>query len=224
MAGKKRPRQSIEDSTSAECPFKIRFHDTKTQTQKKTKKTKGGVADDDANNGASKQLSPFAPTGKFHTHETLDRYYVVQPQKKWSEMTRYSSFISMYPNPIGLTMRVRYAPPSTCVDSITVNQTKYFCGNYAFVTSQQSVKRQKESETEAPDQPTHSVDDWVAHILEIRASDEHHVYARVYWMYWPDELPPKTIDGKKRIKGRQPYHGNHELIASNHSKSGAHMR
>lgn len=64
-----------------------------------------------------------------------------------------------------------------------------------------------------------SDDDWVARILEIRASDEHHVYARVYWMYWPDELPPGTQDGKKHVSGRQPYHGRNELIASNLSMS-----
>jgi hypothetical protein len=63
-----------------------------------------------------------------------------------------------------------------------------------------------------------SGDDWVARILEIRASDEHHVYARVYWMYWPHELPQGTHDGKKTVQGRQPYHGMNELIASNHSK------
>ncbi len=63
-----------------------------------------------------------------------------------------------------------------------------------------------------------SGDDWVARILEIRASDEHHVYARVCWMYWPDELPQGTRAGKKAIRGRQPYHGINELVASNHSK------
>ena len=63
-----------------------------------------------------------------------------------------------------------------------------------------------------------SDDDWVARILEIRASDEHHVYARVYWMYWPDELPQGTHDGKKVVHSRQAYHGMNELVASNHSK------
>jgi hypothetical protein len=61
-------------------------------------------------------------------------------------------------------------------------------------------------------------DDWVARILEIRASDEHHVYARIYWMYWPDEIPAGSHDGKKSVQGRQPYHGKLELIASNHSE------
>jgi hypothetical protein len=59
---------------------------------------------------------------------------------------------------------------------------------------------------------------WIAYILEIRAVDENRVFARVYWMYWPDELPPGTFNGKKSIRGRQPYHGRNELIASNHSK------
>jgi len=47
---------------------------------------------------------------------------------------------------------------------------------------------------------------WVARVLEIRAEDEAHVYLRVYWMYWPEELPG----------GRQYYHGAKELVASNH--------
>ena len=47
---------------------------------------------------------------------------------------------------------------------------------------------------------------WVARVLEIRAVDEAHVYLRVYWLYWPEELPG----------GRQPYHGYKELVASNH--------
>jgi hypothetical protein len=46
---------------------------------------------------------------------------------------------------------------------------------------------------------------WVAKVLEIRAGDPEHIYMRVYWMYRPEDLP----------KGRQPYHGQNELIASN---------
>ncbi|KAI9769343.1 MAG: hypothetical protein M1840_004044 [Geoglossum simile] len=49
-------------------------------------------------------------------------------------------------------------------------------------------------------------DFWVAKVLEIRALDAQHVYVRVVWYYWPDELPG----------GRSYYHGKSELIASNH--------
>src|SRR5256714_1160403 len=46
---------------------------------------------------------------------------------------------------------------------------------------------------------------WVAKVLEVRAKDDQHVYLRVFWLYWPDELPNK----------RQSYHGGNELIMSN---------
>lgn len=84
-----------------------------------------------------------------------------------------------------------------------------------------TVEKQRSLTTrDGPEQPPRrrSQDEWVARILEIRASDEHHVYARVYWMYWPDELWAGTKDGNKIVQGRQPYHGKSELIASNHSK------
>lgn len=60
--------------------------------------------------------------------------------------------------------------------------------------------------------------DWLAYILEIRASDENHVYARVYWLYQPDDLPRHQHRGRRCPAGRQPYHGADEVIASNHSK------
>ncbi|KAK9372375.1 uncharacterized protein V1513DRAFT_460645 [Lipomyces chichibuensis] len=47
---------------------------------------------------------------------------------------------------------------------------------------------------------------WIGRVLEIRASDPSHVYVRLFWMYWPNELPG----------GRRYYHGNKELVASNH--------
>ena len=46
---------------------------------------------------------------------------------------------------------------------------------------------------------------WIGRILECRASDPSHVFLRVMWLYWPDELP----------MGRQIYHGSRELVASN---------
>ncbi|KAI9828693.1 MAG: hypothetical protein M1832_001796 [Thelocarpon impressellum] len=49
-------------------------------------------------------------------------------------------------------------------------------------------------------------DFWVAHVLEVRAVDQQHVYVRVFWCYWPTELPG----------GRDYYHGSDELVPSNH--------
>ncbi|MCJ1380328.1 hypothetical protein MMC17_003431 [Xylographa soralifera] len=47
---------------------------------------------------------------------------------------------------------------------------------------------------------------WIARVLEVRASSPSAVYLRVYWMYWPTELP----------SGQEYYHGKSELVASNH--------
>ena len=55
-----------------------------------------------------------------------------------------------------------------------------------------------------PDEDEHHF--WIARVLEVRAVDPQHVYLRVYWMYWPSELPT----------GRMSYHGKNELVASNH--------
>ncbi|KAK9451612.1 uncharacterized protein V1518DRAFT_20146 [Limtongia smithiae] len=47
---------------------------------------------------------------------------------------------------------------------------------------------------------------WIGRVLEIRAIDKSNVYIRLFWMYWPSELPG----------GRKYYHGNKELVASQH--------
>lgn len=49
------------------------------------------------------------------------------------------------------------------------------------------------------------IQEWLGKVLEIRKGDSEHVYIRIYWMYRPEDL-----NG-----GRQPYHGERELIASN---------
>lgn len=46
----------------------------------------------------------------------------------------------------------------------------------------------------------------IGHILEIKSLDPRHVYVRVYWMYRPQDLPLT----------KQKYHGQSELIATNH--------
>lgn len=99
-----------------------------------------------------------------------------------------------------------------------VNNHKYYNEGYVHVANDHTIERQKGEIREQMDPG--QVDEWVAKILEIRAADEHHVYARVAWMYLPDELPTGSIEGKKTVGGRQSYHGKNELIASNHSELG----
>jgi BAH domain len=47
---------------------------------------------------------------------------------------------------------------------------------------------------------------WVGQVLEVKAANTSEVWLRVFWLYWPEELP----------RGRQKHHGNQELIMSNH--------
>ncbi|KAI0460047.1 hypothetical protein F5B21DRAFT_453024 [Xylaria acuta] len=183
---RKRPRP--DEDTQAECPFTV-AHPDPNEKDKKTKRRRQ-ESEDQPIPKISLQASPFSPMGKFKdANNTMDRYYQVHPHQKWMDMTRYNSFV--------------------------LNGVKYYSEGFIFVANNSTIERQKN-----PGEPRQSrqksEDDWVARILEIRASDEHHVYARVYWMYWPDELPAGTQEGKKSIQGRQSYHGQNELIASNH--------
>jgi hypothetical protein len=217
-SARKRPRAEPEDNR-AECPFSIKIVDPKDKEQKKKKRrrTENGE-DEDASQKINIQMSPFAPCGKFKTHETMDLYYQVDPAKRWTDMTRYNSFVRKFtPLLLSCARRLRSTFPLTRCR--TVNGIKYFSEGFIYVANDSSIERQKAVNNNEPMQyRKKSDDDWVARILEIRASDEHHVYARVYWMYWPDELPQGTHDGRKTIQGRQPYHGINELVASNHSK------
>jgi len=188
MQARKRPRNESED-LRAECPFTVRIVDPNQKDAGKKKKRRRTEGSEEGEK-VLLQMSPFAPTGKFKTHETMDLHYQIEPAKQWSEMTRYNSFV--------------------------LNGVKYYSEGFVYVANEASLERGKAAANDPQAQTSPSDEGWVARILEIRASDEHHVYARVYWMYWPDELPAGTIDGKKVVQGRQPYHGYHELVASNH--------
>ncbi|KAI1765299.1 hypothetical protein GGR53DRAFT_465489 [Hypoxylon sp. FL1150] len=189
-SARKRPRPEVEESL-AECPFSV-IHPDPNEKEKKTKRRRQ-TSEDQPQPKILLQATPFSPRGKFKDlNNTMDRHYQVQPYQKWMDMTRYNSFV--------------------------LNGLKYWSEGFIYVANNSTLERQerqkKQGEVTQPIKK--SDDDWVARILEIRASDEHHVYARVYWMYWPDELPAGTQDGKKLVAGRQWYHGTNELIASNH--------
>lgn len=113
-------------------------------------------------------------------------------------------------------------------DILTVSEQVYKLQDYVFVQPPDGVSG-VQSNAVMEESGVHEF--WVARILEIRAKDEGHVYARViaedhsimleltplqlYWMYWPDDLP-MLKDCAVTAAGRRNYHGKHELIASNH--------
>ncbi|KAH7228454.1 uncharacterized protein BKA55DRAFT_526680 [Fusarium redolens] len=109
--------------------------------------------------------------------DSLDLLYVVGPRTAWQEMTSYKSFI--------------------------LRGLKHKLGDFVFVANEQTIKRQNINSNQA----TQDNEEWVTRILEVRALNADHVYARVHWMYRPDEIPPGTLYRSKKIQGRQSYHG-----------------
>jgi hypothetical protein len=77
----------------------------------------------------------------------------------------------------------------------TINESEFEVGQTIFV-----------SKTEEAQDAESVIQHWIGKVLEVRAGDAAHVYLRVYWLYRPEDLP----------EGRQPYHAESELIASNH--------
>lgn len=221
-ASRKRPREENEDRVEdnrAECRFSVKIINPRDKENDTKRRRTDGGQDEDASQRVSIQLSPFSPSGKFRTNSSMDLHYQVEPAQEWADMTRYNSFVrKCSPPPVPLSSRAssRKLAQSLTRQQQTVNGVKYFSEGFIYVANDSSMKRERAGAAKEPIKK--SDDDWVARILEIRASDEHHVYARVYWMYWPDELPRGSRDGRKIVRGRQPYHGTNELIASNHSE------
>jgi hypothetical protein len=92
-SSRKRPRAEPEDNR-AECPFTVKTTDHKEKDRKKKKRPRTETGEEgEGAQRAHLQMSPFAPSGKFKTHETMDIYYRVEPPKQWTDMTRYNSFV-----------------------------------------------------------------------------------------------------------------------------------
>ncbi|GJN76005.1 hypothetical protein PLICBS_010116 [Purpureocillium lilacinum] len=119
----------------------------------------------------------------------MDVSYRIEPLKGWLDMTRYK-----------------------------INNVKYYSDDFVYVANDTTVEQQKRA-IEDPDQPDTAgrKGHWVARVLEIRALDEHHVYARVYWMYSADDLPPKSAADQRPVPEQVAGYSQNELIASNHT-------
>ncbi|KAI9763412.1 MAG: hypothetical protein M1840_000543 [Geoglossum simile] len=83
--------------------------------------------------------------------------------------------------------------------SFMINQERFRVGHNVFVNHSNVAQG-----TELHDADLRKF--WAAEVLEIRANDAEHVYLRVVWYYWPEELPG----------GKRYYHGRKEFVASNH--------
>ncbi|PWI65101.1 hypothetical protein PCL_07400 [Purpureocillium lilacinum] len=175
----------------APCPFTLSDILPPIQPQVTSKKRRRNVTQDEK--GLLQTLPqkwPFVPSGDSRT-QTMEVSYRIEPLKGWLRMTRYKSF--------------------------SLNNVKYCSDDFVYVANDTTVERQKCAK-EDPDRPDRAglKEHWVARVLEIRASDEHHVYARVYWMYSPDDLPPESAADQGPVPEQVANYSQNELIASNH--------
>ncbi|RMZ81213.1 hypothetical protein DV737_g2642, partial [Chaetothyriales sp. CBS 132003] len=107
--------------------------------------------------------------------------YTIVPGTEWNEMRRYRN--------------VKYQDNDFPVDSfILVNRTYPPPAPPPADASKEQILHYQRTNM------------WVGKIREARAQSEHRVFLRVFWLYWPEELPG----------GPQVYHGQQELVLSNH--------
>ncbi|KIW65119.1 hypothetical protein PV04_07402 [Phialophora macrospora] len=119
---------------------------------------------------------PGAPELKVH--------YSVSPGSFWLELREYQ--------------RARFKEPV---------EVMYSAGQYIYVNHCLPVPAPPAANASARERLAYDKANlWVARVSEIRAVSRTEIFVRVFWLYWPDELP----------SGRRPYHGEGELVMSNH--------
>ncbi|KAL9113415.1 MAG: hypothetical protein Q9227_002456 [Pyrenula ochraceoflavens] len=107
--------------------------------------------------------------------------YAVIPGAEWSGMRIFRNFIAFLSS---------------------VGEHKFSTGEHVFINHRRNLPPPSSADDVAFDRENN----WIAKVLEVRAVDPQHVYLRVFWLYWPEELPG----------GRQAHHGDSEVVMSNH--------
>lgn len=132
--------------------------------------------------------------------------YTVRPGSKWQNMKPYRNFIGEPDqSPI---ICVAFQLILTCL-AFQVHETKFGVGDFILINHSNIPQNKLMDQTEDKAVELDRQHFWPAQVLEVRASDAQHVYLRVFWLYWPDELP----------MGRQAYHGRSEVVMSNHMET-----
>ncbi|KAF4468484.1 epoxide hydrolase 2 [Fusarium albosuccineum] len=91
-----------------------------------------------------------------------------------------------------------------------LKDTKFSLGDFVKVTNRSPYRGDRAKRMNGGSKGPRR--DRVAYILEIKAADERNVFARVYWMYWPEDMPKDKPGFSDEKLESEP----NELIASNH--------
>lgn len=116
------------------------------------------------------------------TDESMSMMFTVEPGTRWEGLKPYK--------------KMKY------------QDIEFQIGDYIYVNRQ----------TSPPEPPADSASDdemldfrkenmWVGRIQQVKALEAAEVFVRVFWLYWPNELP----------SGQRPYHGKQEMVMSNHA-------
>lgn len=95
---KKRRATESEDDKNSHCPFQATIIKVGDNLKPKKKSAKRLRQEPEQETKVFRQLSPFAQGGKFldRTYPNLDVDYRVTPSSKWTDMTRYNSFVRKF--------------------------------------------------------------------------------------------------------------------------------
>ncbi|ETI26342.1 hypothetical protein G647_03119 [Cladophialophora carrionii CBS 160.54] len=114
----------------------------------------------------------------------LEIDYAVKPGSFWLKLRQYKN--ARFKDPVDVT---------------------YSAGDIVYVNRRLPVPAPLSTDASTDERLAYDKENlWVGQIAEFRAASTNKVFVRVFWLYWPDELPMH----------RQPYHGNRELVMSNH--------
>lgn len=161
----------------------------KSKSVQPAKRHKSGEPSDVSNDGYKDAPldADIVQKNPYPDADLSDTHYLVEPRAEWESTLRYRKF----------TSKSRRDPvpfmPLALICAI-VSEAEFEVGQTIFVNKSEEEHAENDS-----------IQYWVARVLEVRAGDASHVYLRVYWLYRPEDLPG----------GRQPHHGEAELIVSN---------
>ncbi|KAF5010350.1 hypothetical protein FDECE_3466 [Fusarium decemcellulare] len=144
-----------------------------------------GITRRDPGGTGAKATDLDLQTYPFPKSESFPPYRVI-PGGKWSELRSFRNFRR------------------------PVEDTKFSLGDFVKVTNRSPYRGDRAKRMNGGSKGPRR--DRVAYILEIKAADERNVFARVYWMYWPEDMPKDMPGFSDEKLESEP----NELIASNH--------
>lgn len=139
-------------------------------------------------------------------HLTIE--FAVRPGQKWAGLDRFRNAKCELPNNNQGCFGFVVSNTALLIAVKSPTSVTYSAGQVVYVNRHSPIPSPPPADASEEEMLQFDKENfWVGLISEFRAESHAKVYARVFWFYWPEELP----------MGRQPYHGKQELILSNYT-------